>query len=99
MHDFTIIFILSIVIAIIAALAYNYVSKNMIIDLDKSENKYRNLIENINDVIYEIDNTGIITYISPNIEKLLEYKHEEIIGKEYNQFVGGNADFLAQRLL
>lgn len=64
----------------------------------ESENKYRNLIENINDVIYEISPTGTITYISPSVEKIVGFTAGEIIGKNYSHFVGENADILRQRL-
>lgn len=69
------------------------------IALLKSEGKYRNLIENINDVVYEIDNQGIIQYISPSIYKLLGYNVAEIVGKSYSFFVGKNNAFIAQRLV
>lgn len=62
-----------------------------------SEQKYKNLIENISDVIYETDARANITYISPAITKLLGYKPEEIIGKNFLVFVGDNADFLKNR--
>ena len=65
--------------------------------LQESELKFKNLIENISEVIYEIDNLGIITYISPVVEKLLGYTQEEVIGKKFLQFVGTNVEYLAER--
>ena len=38
--------------------------------LRKSEEKYRDLVENINDIIYSIDANGLITYISPAVKYL-----------------------------
>lgn len=67
-------------------------------DNNQGELKFKNIIESISDVVYEIDEKGIIKYISPSIEKLLAYKPEEIIGKEYIHFVGGSKDTLAKRL-
>lgn len=67
--------------------------------LKTSETKYRTLIENINDVIYEVDAEGIICYISPAIEKILGYKPEDIVGKSFSMFVGSNASFLLNRLI
>ena len=66
--------------------------------LSESENKYKGLIENLNDVIYDIDQNGTIKYISPSIEKLIGYRAEEIIGRSYASFVGANATFLSERL-
>jgi PAS domain S-box-containing protein len=49
----------------------------------KSEEKYRSLVENINDVFYILDNEGNITYISPVIERLSKYKVADLIGKSF----------------
>ncbi len=49
--------------------------------IKESEDKFRYMVENINDVFYSVNTEGIIMYISPSIEKLLGYKPEEIIGK------------------
>ncbi len=53
--------------------------------LKKSENaeKYRSLVENIRDVIYELDNQGVVLYISPAIRDILGYDSTEIIGKNF----------------
>lgn len=67
-------------------------------DLQQNELKYKELVENINDVVYEIDNHGIIQYISPSIERILGYSSLEIIGKNFLDFVGANAEYLGQRL-
>jgi PAS domain S-box-containing protein len=66
--------------------------------LSENEQKYRELVENISDVIYKIDAGGIITYISSAIEKIIGYPAEKIIGKSFAPFVGINSEFLTQRL-
>ena len=48
-----------------------------------SEEKYRDLVENINDLIYAIDKDGIVTYVSPTIEQILGYQPEDIIGQAF----------------
>jgi PAS domain S-box-containing protein len=53
----------------------------------ESEEKYRELVENINDVIYSTDENGIITYISPRIEAVLGYHPSEIIGKSFADYI------------
>ncbi|NIM10399.1 MAG: PAS domain S-box protein [Candidatus Aminicenantes bacterium] len=52
-----------------------------------SEEKYRDLVENINDVIYTIDNEGIITYVSPAVKSLIGYDPVEFIGQPFKEFV------------
>jgi PAS domain S-box-containing protein len=55
--------------------------------LQESEAKYRNLIENINDVIFSVDTRKCITYISPAVERFLRYRVNEIMGLPFTRFV------------
>jgi len=55
--------------------------------LAKSEEKYRALAENINDIIYEIDHQGVITYISPAAKDILEYDPDDLIGKNFSEII------------
>jgi PAS domain S-box-containing protein len=48
--------------------------------LRKSEEQYRNLVENVNDWIWEQDAAGRFTYSSPKVFDLLGYRPDEIIG-------------------
>ena len=49
----------------------------------QSEEMYRNLVESMNDIIYEIDNQGVITYMSPVFEKVAGYAIQEVIGRNF----------------
>ncbi len=51
------------------------------VDLQESRKRYRDLVESINEIVWEIDATGHFTYISPNIEQLIGYAQQEVIGK------------------
>ncbi len=53
--------------------------------LNETELKYRNLVENINEVIYSIDLNWNINYISPAIIKFSGYLPEELIGKSFSE--------------
>ncbi len=55
--------------------------------LQRSEEKYRSLVENINDVFYTLDSRGNITYVSPVVERLSKYKASDLIGKPFTGFV------------
>jgi len=48
--------------------------------LQKSEEKYRAIFENVQDVFYQTDLAGTILEISPSVYNLCEYKREELIG-------------------
>jgi PAS domain S-box-containing protein len=55
--------------------------------LRESEEKYRHLVENINDVLFAISEDGVITYVSPAIESLGGYLPAEIIGRHFSEFI------------
>ena len=55
--------------------------------LRESEKKYRDLVETIADVIYAVDQNGVVTYVSPVIESLLGYNPSEIIGRSFAEFI------------
>ena len=55
--------------------------------LREREEQYRELVENINEVIYTIDERGVITYISPVVERLYGYNSSEIIGQDFLAFI------------
>ncbi len=51
------------------------------------QEKYRNLIENLNEAIGATDRDGVITYMSPSITGILGYTPEEMVGRSYKEFV------------
>jgi PAS domain S-box-containing protein len=55
--------------------------------LQESEERYRDLVEKVNDVIYALDRQGVITYVSPAIERLLGYPAQQVIGQPFDQFI------------
>lgn len=64
------------------------VYKNRIIEkLTERENKYVNLIEEINEVIFFVDDKGIVTYVSPTFKDLSGFSGEEVIGGKFTDFI------------
>jgi PAS domain S-box-containing protein len=55
--------------------------------LRASEEKYRELVEDMRDVIYAVDQEGTITYVSPVVESLLGMKPAGLIGRHFSRFV------------
>jgi PAS domain S-box-containing protein len=55
--------------------------------LRRSERKYRDLVESINDIIYAIDPAGRITYVSPVIAHVSGYTPAEVTGRSYFELV------------
>lgn len=62
-------------------------------ELNFYEKKFRTLTENINEIIYEFDEYGIITSVSSLIEKEFGYSADEVTGRDFVQFVGGGEEF------
>lgn len=55
--------------------------------LRKSQERYRNLVENVQEWIWETDVRDTYQYTSPNVFLLLGYKPEEILGKSPGEFM------------
>lgn len=55
--------------------------------LKQSEEKYREIVENINDALYIINKDGVVTYISPVIKSISGYSPSDIIGRYFTEFI------------
>ncbi|MEN6394877.1 MAG: PAS domain S-box protein [Methanoregula sp.] len=55
--------------------------------LKASEEKFRSLVETSPNIIWEIDQAGMLRYISPTVTSILGYTPEEIIGKTITDLV------------
>jgi two-component system NtrC family sensor kinase len=57
--------------------------------LKESEVRFRGLAENSNELIFAIDRQGTITYVSPNVVRILGYAARELLGKNLDSLVHG----------
>jgi len=48
--------------------------------LRESEEKYRDLVDTFNDWIWEVDDSGVYSCISPRVKDIIGYEPEELIG-------------------
>nr|WP_321352772.1 PAS domain S-box protein [uncultured Methanoregula sp.] len=55
--------------------------------LRESHAKYRQIVENISDVILTLDMDGTVTYISPVIQRLFGYTVQEVVGRHFREFI------------
>jgi PAS domain S-box-containing protein len=55
--------------------------------LEKSEKKFRSLVESSFDWIWEVNEKGEFTYTSPQVESILGYTPDEMIGKRLFDFM------------
>nr|WP_320160712.1 PAS domain S-box protein [uncultured Methanoregula sp.] len=56
-------------------------------ELRQSEEKFRSLVENANDIVYSITLDGTFTYVSPNWTEVLGHKPQDIIGRPVRSFI------------
>jgi len=55
--------------------------------LRESEQKFRSMVENINDAVINLDTDGTILYISPSVYAMFGYHPEEVIGGNFAKFI------------
>lgn len=55
--------------------------------LKVSQQQYKKLVENINDVLFTLDQNGIIKFMSPVVTSLSGIPAEDYIGKHFNSFI------------
>ena len=58
-----------------------------VITVRESEERYRSLVENINDVAYSLDNNGVFNYVSPVIFPKTGFSQKEILNHHFTEFV------------
>ena len=61
--------------------------KRAVLSLQESENKYRELVENVTEVIFTVDIKGCINYISPAMEHLTGYSTNEVTGTNITEHI------------
>lgn len=49
--------------------------------LQKSDERFRQVVENAEEWIWEVDAEGLYTYVSPVVERIMGYRPEEMVGK------------------
>jgi PAS domain S-box-containing protein len=56
-------------------------------EIRSREDRFRSIAETIKDVIFRMDLDYQISYVSPNIEKVLGFTKKEVIGKNFLEFI------------
>ncbi len=69
-------------------------------EMRKSEERYRELFENANDIVYTLDLDGNLTSINKRGEEITGYSRQEIIGQNIAPFIDpGDVQLMQQALL
>ena len=53
--------------------------------LEQTEEKLKIILDNINDVVFQITPLGIIHYVSPKVKEIYNYEPEDLIGKHFKK--------------
>ncbi|MBM3176052.1 MAG: PAS domain S-box protein, partial [Chloroflexi bacterium] len=56
-------------------------------ELQASEEKYRDLVEELPDVVFSVDQNGAMTYLSPAVESMIGYSVSELMGRTFADFL------------
>ncbi len=70
--------------------AFNVMAEELLAQrerLKRSEEKYRNLVENINDWVFELNENYVFTYSSPRSKSVVGYEPEELMGQSILKLV------------
>ncbi len=54
--------------------------------LRESEQRYRDLIENLTDIVWSADRDGTLLFINAAVERLVGYTPEEVVGSNFTRF-------------
>jgi PAS domain S-box-containing protein len=66
--------------------------KNAILSIQKSEEKFRNIIESFIDIYYRTDLAGNVTMISPSVLQHTGYSLKEVMGNKVDKFFENASD-------
>ena len=66
-------------------------------ELERSERRFRRLVERSSDVIAVTDNAGMVTYISEAVEGIVGYRPEELMGRSLGRFIHPDDHAAVQR--
>jgi PAS domain S-box-containing protein len=60
--------------------------------LEESEERYRSLVESLPDLVFTCDADGVFTFMSEAAEGVLGWAPDEIVGRDFREFMGAHAD-------
>lgn len=55
--------------------------------LRESEERYRDIIDSLNDILFSLDMSGMFTYLSPQVSRLTGYSEIELLGNAFLEYM------------
>ena len=68
-------------------------------EIKENERKYRQLVEMIQEGVWQIDQDGLTTYVNPSMAKMLGYRVDEMIGQPFFQYMDKRTRLLVEKKL
>jgi two-component system sensor histidine kinase/response regulator len=65
--------------------------------LRESQERYRHIIENANEIIYRADHSGRFTYVNPAAMRITGFEEEELLGRNYLDLIDPDYRDVAMR--
>jgi two-component system NtrC family sensor kinase len=58
--------------------------------LQESEARFRGFVENASDLVFALDDRSLFTYVSPNVQRILGYTPQQLLGQSLDSLVHAN---------
>lgn len=84
-------FFVSMIMIIFGAILFRRITNPIINRIRESEQRYRSLVEEINEWVWTVDKEGVITYSSPYVKGLLGFNDQQIVGRKMVDLVDQNS--------
>ena len=53
----------------------------------ENEEMLRGLLDNVHEAVYQVDQNGIIRFISAGVERVIGYRPDEVVGRNFMEFI------------
>ncbi len=74
--------LVSFIVILFASVLFRRITNPIVETIRNSEKQYRSLVEEINEWVWSVDENGVITYSSPQIETFIGYDYQELVGRK-----------------